>query len=90
MRFLHAHQSKPLIINTCDPGGARTLDPLIKSQLLYQLSYGVFFLKRLQRYDYFVVCQAFGDFFFDKKNEFAFAGVLIGYKTTKKGGFIKR
>ena len=24
-----------------DPGGARTLDPLIKSQLLYQLSYGV-------------------------------------------------
>ena len=25
----------------CDPGGARTLDPLIKSQLLYQLSYGV-------------------------------------------------
>lgn len=27
--------------NQCDPGGARTLDPLIKSQLLYQLSYGV-------------------------------------------------
>ena len=26
-----------------DPGGARTLDPLIKSQLLYQLSYGVVF-----------------------------------------------
>ena len=25
-----------------DPGEARTLDPLIKSQLLYQLSYGVF------------------------------------------------
>ena len=25
----------------CDPAGARTLDPLIKSQLLYQLSYGV-------------------------------------------------
>ena len=25
----------------CDPGEARTLDPLIKSQLLYQLSYGV-------------------------------------------------
>ncbi len=24
-----------------DPGGIRTLDPLIKSQLLYQLSYGV-------------------------------------------------
>ena len=27
----------------CDPGEARTLDPLIKSQLLYQLSYGVIF-----------------------------------------------
>src|SRR5690606_8046431 len=26
-----------------DPGEARTLDPLIKSQLLYQLSYGVIF-----------------------------------------------
>ena len=26
---------------TCDLGGARTLDPLIKSQLLYQLSYEV-------------------------------------------------
>ncbi len=25
----------------CDLGGARTLDPLIKSQLLYQLSYEV-------------------------------------------------
>ena len=31
----------------CDPGGARTLDPLIKSQLLYQLSYGVVFDRRL-------------------------------------------
>ena len=33
------------IIDCCasvsDPGGARTLDPLIKSQLLYQLSHGV-------------------------------------------------
>lgn len=27
-----------------DPGGARTLDPMIKSHLLYQLSYGVDFL----------------------------------------------
>ena len=25
----------------CDPGGARTLDPLIKSQLLYLLGYEV-------------------------------------------------
>ncbi len=42
----------------CDPGEARTLDPLIKSQLLYQLSYGVIInlrlsipsQKRVQRY----------------------------------------
>ncbi len=27
--------------NLCDPGETRTLGPLIKSQLLYQLSYGV-------------------------------------------------
>ena len=27
----------------CDPARARTVDPLIKSQLLYQLSYGVNF-----------------------------------------------
>ncbi len=31
---------KPLLL-LCDPAGTRTLDPLIKSQLLYQLSYGV-------------------------------------------------
>ncbi len=30
-----------LCLDSCDPGEARTLDPLIKSQLLYQLSYGV-------------------------------------------------
>ena len=33
-------------VHLCDPGGARTLDPLIKSQLLYQLSYGVIPLLR--------------------------------------------
>ena len=31
---------KPLLMKG-DPGVARTLGPLIKSQLLYQLSYGV-------------------------------------------------
>ena len=36
----------------CDPGEARTLDPLIKSQLLYQLSYGVIF-KRHKGTDFF-------------------------------------
>ena len=28
----------------CDPTGARTQDPIIKSDVLYQLSYRVFFL----------------------------------------------
>ena len=32
---------RPVAASFGDPGGARTLDPLIKSQLLYQLSYGV-------------------------------------------------
>ena len=27
----------------CDPGEIRTLGPMIKSQLLYQLSYGVIY-----------------------------------------------
>ena len=27
----------------CDPAGARTQDPYIKSVLLYQLSYGIIF-----------------------------------------------
>ena len=35
------HKRLKLIIYISDLGGARTLDPLIKSQLLYQLSYGV-------------------------------------------------
>gem|GEM_PF-6120303 len=37
-----------LAIFFCDPGGARTLDPLIKSQLLYQLSHGVIFMSLQQ------------------------------------------
>lgn len=28
----------------CDPGGARTHDSLVKSQVLYQLSYEIFFI----------------------------------------------
>lgn len=30
----------------CDPGRTRTFGPLIKSQMLYQLSYGIAFRKR--------------------------------------------
>jgi hypothetical protein len=36
-----------------NPGGTRTLDPLIKSQLLYRLSYGVIF--SLQMYGFFLI-----------------------------------
>lgn len=32
---------KYITVFFCDPGEARTLDPMIKSHLLYQLSYGV-------------------------------------------------
>ena len=45
-RFLSNKKTEILLKHfglLCDPGGARTLDPLIKSQLLYQLSYGVAF-----------------------------------------------
>ncbi len=48
----------------CDLGGARTLDPLIKSQLLYQLSYEVFLVARgFNRFaganmqQYFLICK---------------------------------
>ena len=41
------------MIVLCDPGGARTLGPLIKSQLLYQLSYGVGILMRCKCTLYF-------------------------------------
>ncbi len=48
----------------CDLGGARTLDPLIKSQLLYQLSYEVFLVASgFNRFaganmqQYFLICK---------------------------------
>ena len=46
-----------------DPGEARTLDPLIKSQLLYQLSYGVIshivFLNCVAKVDIFFLMTKF-------------------------------
>jgi hypothetical protein len=42
----------------CDPAGARTQDPYIKSVMLYQLSYGIFLLvKAVQRYNLFFMYQ---------------------------------
>ena len=36
--YLLQKKGKPFDFPSCTPSGARTLDPLIKSQLLYQLS----------------------------------------------------
>ena len=52
----------------CTPAGARTLDTLIKSQVLYQLSYGcILFSKRVQRYSLFFIPPNIFSIFFLKK-----------------------
>ena len=52
-------QKKPLCgFKSCTPAGGRTLDTLIKSQVLYQLSYGSIVL-RVQRYNLFLFPQHF-------------------------------
>ena len=38
---LHKKKSPDICRGFCDPAGARTQDPYIKSVLLYQLSYGI-------------------------------------------------
>ena len=38
--FLFINKKASKMLALCTPVGIRTLDPLIKSQLLYQLSYG--------------------------------------------------
>ena len=50
----------------CDPGEARTLDPMIKSHLLYQLSYGVmrwFCFANAKVYLFFIFRNSFGEKF---------------------------
>ena len=34
-----------MVYQTCDPAGARTQDPLLKREMLYQLSYGISLFK---------------------------------------------
>ena len=34
------------LISFCDPAGIRTQDPIIKSDVLYQLSYGILAVKK--------------------------------------------
>ena len=56
------------MFNLCTPAGARTLDTLIKSQVLYQLSYGCIALfcdLRVQRYTYFLKYPNFSAIFFN-------------------------
>ena len=66
-----------------DPGGTRTHDPLIKSQLLYQLSYGVASISggvsriALQRYCFFLNWQAFSYFFFKKSRRVLFLRLIL-------------
>ena len=44
----------------CDPGEIRTLDPMIKSHLLYQLSYGVRCFLLGCKYDEFILISDVG------------------------------
>lgn|GEM_PF-2492374 len=46
LMYYHYTIGQYMAFKNSDPGGIRTLGPLIKSQLLYQLSYGVFFFYR--------------------------------------------
>ena len=48
-QFLHeACKKKSVVKPICDPTGARTQDPNIKSVVLYQLSYRVNALKKIE------------------------------------------
>ena len=51
----------------CTPAGGRTLDTLIKSQVLYQLSYGS------------IVCDCKSTTFFDYGNSFFRIFLLVAY-----------
>lgn len=58
--FLHVAENKKGQVNNystfCDPTGARTQDPIIKSDVLYQLSYRVIsFLERGCKYKEFIL-----------------------------------
>jgi hypothetical protein len=65
-KHLQEKPCKCLIIS--DPGVARTLDPLIKSQLLYQLSYEV--ISELQIYTFWWICKQAHLLKFDNSMDF--------------------
>ena len=71
-----------------DPGEARTLDPMIKSHLLYQLSYGVrlFSISVAKVRIIFELASVFANFFREKCDFFGFSS-KIAFFCTKRGLF---
>ena len=71
-----------------DPGEARTLDPMIKSHLLYQLSYGVrlFSISVAKVRIIFELASVFANFFREKCDFFCFSSKIALF-CTKMGYF---
>jgi len=63
-----AQQNAELLYN-CDPAGARTRDPLIKSQMLYRIM-NILPLKATQIYAFTSKQKAFYGFFYEKSSIF--------------------
>ena len=66
----------------CDPGEARTLDPMIKSHLLYQLSYGVrlFSISVAKVRIIFELASVFANFFREKCDFFGFSSKIAFFR----------
>ena len=65
-----------------DPGEARTLDPMIKSHLLYQLSYGVrlFSISVAKVRIIFELASVFANFFREKCDFFGFSSKIAFFR----------
>ena len=65
-----------------DPGEARTLDPMIKSHLLYQLSYGVrlFSISVAKVRIIFELASVFANFFREKCDFFGFSSKIALFR----------
>ena len=80
-----------LNLSFCTPAGVRTLDTLIKSQVLYQLSYGCIYQRiksafldlRLQKYNVFFEPPNFFPYFFNFISSYLFFRTFrTGYRDT--------
>ena len=80
-----------LNLSLCTPAGVRTLDTLIKSQVLYQLSYGCIYQRiksafldlRLQKYNVFFEPPNFFPYFFNFISSYLFFRTFrTGYRDT--------